>query len=375
MKIYYFSNSIIPSNQANTVHVMKMCNALSGLVNGVILYGRQGEVNFSNKHVKQQYDVDGDFEIVRINQKFTRKTGNLQYLYTLNKIMKDPEKDDVFYGRDLFSLFMLRNKGISIFYEAHAFPFSKLRVNMERKLVKSPNFKKLIVISESLKKKYIREFPNLTDEDISVLHDGADITEIEVNAKFKDNNFNVGYVGSLYPGKGMEIILELSKIIPDVKFHIIGGSVKEIKDWKDKITNQSNIIFYGQVPFDQTESYRQAMDVLIAPYSNKVYSKGNQEITQWMSPLKLFEYMASQKPIIASDIPVIREVLNKDNSFLCHPNNLDCWKDNINLIKNKSEENIEKKVRNAYVDLVDNYTWSARAVKLKRILDFVVGKV
>jgi len=78
-----------------------------------------------------------------------------------------------------------------------------------------------------------------------------------------------------------------------------------------------------------------------------------------MSPLKIFEYMSHKKPIVTSDLPVLREVLSESNSILAKAESTESW---IKAIKNLENEEIREVIANkAYSDFIENYTWKKRA--------------
>ncbi|MCD8568755.1 MAG: glycosyltransferase [Geovibrio sp.] len=78
-----------------------------------------------------------------------------------------------------------------------------------------------------------------------------------------------------------------------------------------------------------------------------------------MSPLKIFEYMASKKPIICSDLPVLREVLNENNSILVQCDSTGEWVEAISRLKD--EQLRGKLAAKAYDDFSEHYTWLKRA--------------
>ena len=84
-----------------------------------------------------------------------------------------------------------------------------------------------------------------------------------------------------------------------------------------------------------------------------------------MSPLKIFEYMASQRPMICSDLPVLREVLNEDNAVLAPPDSADAWVEALKRLRD-SRESGDKIASRAFADFEEHYTWDIRA---KRVLE------
>jgi glycosyltransferase involved in cell wall biosynthesis len=74
----------------------------------------------------------------------------------------------------------------------------------------------------------------------------------------------------------------------------------------------------------------------------------------------MFEYMASGAPVVASDLPVIREVLkNRDNALLVEPDNAEQWADALQLIQ--KDRNLAGRVASAALKAVESYTWEKRA--------------
>ncbi len=155
--------------------------------------------------------------------------------------------------------------------------------------------------------------------------------------------------------------------MPDCNFIIAGGSKTKIEEIKNK-NYINNISFTGYIKPSKIQEFLSNCDILLAPYSNKVYSEYIQknDISDWMSPLKIFEYMASKKPIIASNLPSLKEILeDKKTALLVDSKDTLAWKKSIEKILCKPE--IAKKIsENAFSLLKNNYTWKIRA---KKVLD------
>ncbi|QKS72605.1 glycosyltransferase family 4 protein [Paenalkalicoccus suaedae] len=362
MKIAYLSASTVPSKDANSVHVMKMSQAFAKDGHDVILYARQSTEKVDDDYY--YYGVGNCFKIKKLSWPSLRFFGGFIYGRNVKKDIQKNEKADIYYGRDLYSLLNVSSiKGSQIYYEAHKPPATYVHKILERRLFSFKNFKRLVVISDALRKEYLRIFPELKSEKIVVAHDGADLPEPKINKSAVNKGkeqVKIGYVGHLYQGKGMELIAELAKSIPNMEFHIIGGKESDIAYWK-KHVNKENIIFHGFVSHGMLGEYFDQLDIVLAPYQTKVAtSGGGGDISKWMSPLKIFEYMANGKAIVSSDLPVLREILvNNINSILCPPEDVQAWKEAIILLASDKSKLI-KLGDNARNDFIKQYTWLQR---------------
>ena len=130
-----------------------------------------------------------------------------------------------------------------------------------------------------------------------------------------------------------------------------------------------NIRLHGFVPPSDTAKLSLAFDVLLAPYQPQVITAGGGETAKWMSPLKLFDYMATGKPILCSDLPVLREIIQNNRNGLMLPDN-----DSGAWAKALERLSIDPAERNrlgstAREDFLARFTWDARA---RRVLNGLV---
>lgn len=371
MKLVYLTDSDIPSRSANALHVMKMCDELTNAGNEIILITlvSRGNIEKEVDDIYAFYGVKNKFQIIRIpylTKRFKKAYALLIALITWFI------KPDIAYGRNFHAVSFAGKLGLKTAYEGHHFFAESAKPSTVLSLgeyLKDKNAKLMVVTSQSLLDSYLEKFevklPTL------VVHNGADeVTTIpEKLGVYKADMLNVGYMGHLYAGKGMEIISELVKQCPFAFFHIVGGTEKDINYWKNALKAYTNLCFYGFKPHAQTEAYRQEMDVLIAPYLANVTVVGGHVLNaKWMTPIKLFEYMASGKAIVSSSLPVAKEVVNNwENGVLCNPENISEWTQALEKLNNSNELR-EGLATKALETFQKNLSWKSRAEKITAAL-------
>lgn len=370
MKIAYLSDSVIPSRAANSIHVMKMCQALADVGHQVTLIApnRLGDAESFRGSSYEYYGVRENFELLKLPWWDIK---GWRYIYAIRAAGSAVwSRADLVFGRDIRSCYFAALAGRRVVFESHS-PIDnsgKASEYLFRRIIRKRNFEKLIVITNALKEYYRCRYPELNGK-IEVAPDGADpmcgsVTPVELPNK--GLRMQVGYVGHLYKGKGMEIISELAPICPWADFHVVGGTEEDLRYWKNRTAAVKNLAFHGFVPHERTRDYISAFDVVLLPNQESVgtYSGGRSDIGRWTSPLKAFEYMAAGKPIIASDLPVLREIFEHGkNALLASPQCVESWKHQ--LLELKQNQCLANYIaRNAVHAFTFKYTWRQRAKKL-----------
>jgi len=362
-KLIYLSTSIIPSTQANSIHVMKMCDALS--CNGYDVTLLAGSLDSDRDlDIFSHYGVKNNFEVIRKRTAHFKGSTlwlSLRHLPSLRKKATNCP-NATFYGRDVIGLSFLAKQNIPVIYETHELPMKFVRKKAEKILVESGNLEKIVFISNELKQAYVARYGGvLLGSKMIIAPDAAD-EHPDFTESFALNgqaDFNCCYVGGLYQGRGVSLILAVAKKLPDVGFHLFGGKAFDVNNFNEQ--SPANVHFYEYVAPSQIYKVRNAADVLLMPYQKKVsVACSTSDTSRWMSPMKLFEYMAAKKPIVSSNHKVLREVLKHcHNALLCEPDNVSQWADAITLLRNDNVlyENIGT---NAYNDFINKYTWDKR---------------
>ncbi|HEC27137.1 MAG TPA: glycosyltransferase [Gammaproteobacteria bacterium] len=363
MKIAYLSCSAIPSRAANSIHVVRMCHAFAQNGNEVTLYvpalpGRE-KIDGS---IFEYYGVQRNFKIVTLP--WLPIKGRSTIYGILAAIGAKVGGVDVVYGRDLKSCYFSVVMRIPVVYETHApdTGSDNAYARIYKKMITNQFLRRQVVISEALLTIYGDGYPDLGDKQL-VAHDGADEIPESVEDILEDKaQIHIGYVGQLYRGRGIGLIIELAQRCSWADFHIIGGMDEDIQYWRNLASSAKNIHFYGFMPYSDAEKYRCSCDILVAPFEEKVnVFAGGGDTSAWMSPLKMFEYMSAGKAIVCTNFPVIREVLEHDvTALLCEPNDIDAW---IRALESlRLDENYRKKLGSTAREIFkDKYTWSRRA--------------
>jgi len=247
-----------------------------------------------------------------------------------------------------------------VIFEAHA-PIKKDEP-LFGKLISSQSFNYLVVISDALQKIFEKMYPQLAGK-ILVAHDAADLEDVSSEEEGNSTDrLQVGYIGHLYQGRGIDLIIELAQLCPWADFEIVGGMKSDLKYWKSRSEEVKNIHFHGHLPYNRAGRIRQSCQILLAPFARKleVYDGGS-DTSSWMSPMKIFEYMAAGKAIVCSDLPVLREVLeNEETALLCEAENVDQWRQALERLK--QDPALMKRIgKQARDKLEKQYTWSSRA--------------
>ena len=184
--------------------------------------------------------------------------------------------------------------------------------------------------------------------------------------------FTIGYAGHLYPWKGVDLIVEAVAALKDARGLIVGGHEQEpdlarVKGLAEQLDCASRITFTGLIPPVAVAARLREADVLVLPNPASAIS------TDFTSPLKLFEYMAAGRPIVASDLPAFREVLrSEENALLVEPGNPPALVAAIQRLEGDPALGARLAAR-AFED-VRAFTWARRAERLEALFLEVLGE-
>ncbi|MFA6307038.1 MAG: glycosyltransferase [Patescibacteria group bacterium] len=384
MKIIYIANSRIPTERAHGYQITKMCEQFAVAGAEVELLAPTKE-NSIKQDLFDFYGLERNFKFSLINlpdfllyEKFLgRFSMYLQWLFfTVKMFFIKIDKDSLVYTRDRGAAWVFGLRGFKTCYESHNWPikqeklvfFLLKRVNY---IVATNSFIKNEFIKKSFNQEKILVAPNGIDMDIFAVKTAKDEAIKQLNlenlAGAKDKKILL-YTGSFRTSgfeKGIIDILKALKILNDknIVFLAVGGNDKDIEYYKN-IASEFNIIeqtyFFERQTQKELALFQRASDLLLMPFPKTAYYEF------FMAPLKMFEYLAAGRPIIASDLPSIKEILNDKNCLFCRPGDSEDLAEKIKQALN--DPVLSVKLSGQAVSDAEQYGWDKRA---KNILEFI----
>ncbi len=363
MRILYLSLSYVPSRRASSVQVMKMCAALARRGHEVKLVSKRGEPSLANiADVHGYYCVEPSFELDAIARPKPRGGGLIYAAGMAIRLAKYRHWADVVYCRDPVGALIAAELGMPVVFESHGVPAARWLRSTIARAMSSRSSVGMVAISQILCEDLQEAGMTPKVRPVVVAHDACDPPSRVPQRRRMGERGVVGYVGSLYPGRGIELVVKLAAAMPHLTFQVVGGSESDLAKWRAE-TSSPNLVWLGFRPQAELPSMYAAMDVVIMPYarSGVVGATGSSDITRWTSPMKMFEYMASGIPIVSSDLPVLREVLlDGVNAMLVEPGDVQAWCNALDGLL--ADPDLRYRLATAaHDDLVRSYTWDSRA--------------
>lgn len=384
MKLVYLAPVGLFDDWAHTIQIMKMCEAFAknGLEVELVVPNRKTTNNNVDTRTADPFDYNDVEKIFRITKlpfldfdygnpsKFFYWVRFISFLFT-SRIYLILTGYDILYTREQYMIPFFRN----VFVEKHALPavlddMHKFVYSKARGIVVLTSFLKKILVDSGV-----------PEEKVLVSHDGVSLndfknvinqSEARKKLNLSQSDFIYGYLGTLKTmgmEKGVKTGIDALEHLPaNYKFYVIGGDPVDVdfyKNYTSTVNKTDRVIFTGRIPTRDRELYNSACDALVAPFPV------NDHYSYYMSPLKIFEYMASKRPIVVTDLPSLKEVLrDKDTALFVPPEDpRSLAKAIVNLSDDRSL--YDSLVKNAYEDVSEHYTWENRA---QGIINFAEGQ-
>lgn len=378
MKVAYITAARIPSRWANSIQVIKMAQAFRQLGHEVDLITAGSIRQWLEKDatpIWRHYGVSTPFNLTQLPllplMKLEKKLdcGPLSYGHIVSQWKKRQHIDLVF-ARNYVAPYWSARLGIPTIAESHADIDDFYQKQKLFEATKWSSFKALVTISDRLAEDYaaagVPEHKIVVEQDgvdLSIF-DGIDPGDIHRLRKSlqKSHRAVVLYAGHLYDYKGIPTLLDAAGRLPEVAFILVGGWEHDVERVRQNVHGRrlGNVYLQGFVPNREISLYLKAADILLLPNS------AAHAQSHTTSPLKLFEYMASGTPIVASEIENVTQVLrHRENAVLFQPDNPQALAESIGSVLNAPRE-AERLAKQAEQD-VRYYAWPER---VGRILQF-----
>lgn len=379
MRIAYCTNVRLPSERAHGHQIAQVCDALINLGHEVMVFAtiRKETVD---EPLASYYGVSDKIGLKHIGNK--THIPNWPPLRPLRLFLQNQglkrdyakeltsDRFDLLYTRAPALLPALLATGIPVILELHSLPRRNLRA-----FIRQCGQCRLVDCLTSSMHRTLEEW-GVPPAKLMTEGDGVDLRrfaavpprdEARSAIGLETDRLVVGYVGrlkTLFMEKGVKHILEAVKQLQQEKKFmalIVGGPEKDADEYrkmaKDLGLTEDDVRFTGEVSGKQVPRMLAACDVLAMPFPDFPHYRHH------MSPLKMFEYMAADRPMISSDLPTVRDVLSEDVAYFCVPgDSADLAKVLSHIAAHPEEAKAKAK---AATEKVKNHTWEER---MKRVL-------
>ncbi|USN45030.1 MAG: glycosyltransferase family 4 protein [Candidatus Woesearchaeota archaeon] len=357
-KLLYVHNADYRGLAANKVQVLNMCAAFAKTGVEVSLLSFYCDAT----ELKKTFGITPSFALHSLTSNASYGMRSIRLYREIKKSFRNVE---VVYTRDLLVAF-LASKLLScpVIYELHELPASKIWWRLFAATYHS--LKNCVVISEGLA--VALEAKGFAPEKLVVLHDGVFLEDFAIKDSVVAARKALGlpktkkivmYVGSLKGWKGHDTFIEAAQHLStkDVLFVSVGGRRDEVSDLRKKYPR---LTFFSRQEHTKIPLFLRAADVLIIPNTAK------ENISAlYTSPLKLFEYMAAQKPIVVSDLPSMRAIVSEKEVVFAKPDDARSFAKAIDMVLG-SDAKQKTLAKNAFA-LAHEFSWEKRAQAIREL--------
>lgn len=370
MRIAYVQNMRLPTEKAHGYQIMKTCEALAkaGAEVSLVVPDRKTPIM---QDAFSYYEVDRAFDVVRcpVNDHLRSWPGvlkKLAFVLERNSFAKSlkgllPQAAEAIYTRDPWlapQLKALTSK--PVYLELHAMP-------AERNIASLSVLDGILCVTRWMEDRIREKLPTMKT---AFLPDAVDLSVFDTPLTKEQARANLsipadvraivygGRFSTMEQGKGLalldSVVNRIAEQEPDIRLYLVGGTSDEFNKLEGRNPGQ-NTICTGNVSRPELASYYRAADLLAMPFPDTHHYAFE------MSPLKLFEYMASGTPIVASDLPSIRDILDEQNSYFFKPDDGESLK--ASILDCLHDPQARSKADNAK-NTVRNFTWTNRSLSI-----------
>lgn len=398
-KIVYLTGTRFPTNKASGLQICKTCEGFAANHTDVMLFYPRRKLSKTvppQKDLLESYGIEKAFHIRPLFNADVFILENIlpgklfSFLYTLHAFLwgmfaafkAQREKAALYYTRDIAIAVWLGLFNLPLAFEAHAAP-GRLEKKLLPLLAKKPGFRALVIMAALLKPVYQKlgipaDKTILSHHGFSPDHFSAvpDRETCRKRLELPMDKKIIGYIGkfkSVGKDKGVAGLVQMTADFqspggsPPLLL-CVGGPLSAVPDYLRRAEElkipETQLKFVGHVPHVNIPLWMGACDILLLPLTPSFMENIG------AMPLKLFEYMAATVPVVAADLPPIREYLvHRQNALLVDPKDPSAMAAAVSEILTDPEfgRRLAVQARND----VEKFSWEYRACTLIKALNLV----
>lgn len=261
------------------------------------------------------------------------------------------------------ALLLERIPGLRLVYEAHeVFADTvppRLRADTERRERTVVARAAALVANSGATAGRLRALYGVTTP-IDVIPNGVEYPESIPEKDWAHAAERIVYSGSFFSWKGVDDLADAARSLPGLRIRLIGGSEARIAEVRARAGGTGAVLeFSGHIPHGSVAAELERACIAVLPNRPDPDSA-------FTSPIKLFEYMAAGCAIVVSDLPSIREVLERDDAVWTAPGDPAGL---ANAIRALAQDPERARTLGARVRAkARRYTWAARGERLARVV-------
>ena len=393
IKLTYLTLARLPTEKAHGIQITKMCAALAAAGAEVKLvhpFRRQtpaleGTDLFSFYSAPRSFSVEtrGNLDIFSLESQLPKRL--FQLLMTIYSLAWSAltvrslsgEQRDLYFTRDIPVALTLALFGRPFVLELHAIPSGIQRWML--KLVRSfpGRLTGIVTLTQFIKERLVKSgFPPAC---ITVLPDGVDLDQYsalpsagEARQRYglNQHSFIIGYIGRFQAvghEKGISNLISATALLKrkdparSIILLCVGGPASMIPKYQELAARlgltSKEVILWDRMPHSEIPAVIKACDVVTIPSPNIEF------FAYFVSPLKLFEYLAAGSLIVSTDLPSIREILIDEVNAILTPNDSpEALAEGIQ--KGMQDPILRQRLCSAALELSRRFDWKERAKKV-----------
>ncbi len=380
-RLWLIANARLPSERAQSLQVMQTAAAFARvgvdttlayarrrkaptLPPGVTLYEHYQVPSGARPALRETECIDWIDALPVSLQYFPARIQELTFSRNAARAVEREGRELVVYSREIEAARRLLRRGHrSVFLELHRVPAGELRRRWLGEVL--ARARGVVAISGGVREDLVAL--GARPDAVRVEHDGFDAQRFaglpsreraRAELDLPQDAFVAAYTGGLLAWKGAELIVEAARALPELRFVIAGGMAPDVERLRERAGGLANVRIDGFQPPERVAQYLCAADIGLAPNRSQPAIS-----SKYTSPLKVFEAMAVGLPLVASDLPSLREVLTHGvDAWLVPPDDPAALAQGIRRLA--EDRALRESLARAFVRRASEHTWDARARRL-----------